>query len=141
MDEGSILTHGYGKLQTGNEEQWVDKGIYLYYHKVMELMSYENPPADLDAVFAALANPTRRAILSRLADGEATVNELAAPFEMSQPAVSKHLKVLQRAGLIERGVDEQRRPARLNAETMTAAVDWLGEFSKFWETSFVMLYP
>ena len=94
---------------------------------------------DLDAVFAALADPTRRAILSRLAAGEAAVNEIAAPFEMSQPAVSKHLKVLERAGLVERDVDRQRRPARLRAEPMAAAVRWLEDFSAFWSTSFDQL--
>ena len=94
---------------------------------------------NLDAVFAALADPTRRAILSRLASGEASVNELAAPFEMSQPAVSKHLKVLERAGLIERDVDRQRRPARLRAEPMAAAVHWLQEFRQFWSASFDQL--
>lgn len=96
-------------------------------------------PQNLDAVFAALADPTRRAILSRLASGEASVNELAAPFEMSQPAVSKHLKVLERAGLIERDVDRQRRPARLRAEPMAAAVRWLQEFRQFWSASFDQL--
>jgi DNA-binding transcriptional ArsR family regulator len=97
------------------------------------------PTTNLNAVFAALADPTRRAILSRLADGQACVNEIAAPFEMSQPAVSKHLKVLERAGLIERGVDEQRRPARLTAEAMTVAVEWLAEFKAFWGSSFDQL--
>lgn len=96
-------------------------------------------PQNLDAVFAALADPTRRAILSRLASGEASVNELAAPFEMSQPAVSKHLKVLERAGLIERDIDRQRRPARLRAEPMAAAVRWLQEFRHFWSASFDQL--
>lgn len=102
-------------------------------------MSYMHSQPNLDAVFAALADPTRRAILTRLADGEASVNEIAAPFEMSQPAVSKHLKVLERAGLIERDIDEQRRPARLKAETMKAAVNWLAEFKIFWGTSFDQL--
>ena len=101
----------------------------------MELHSYSSAPQALDAVFAALADPTRRAILSRLATGEASVNELAAPFEMSQPAVSKHLKVLERAGLIERDIDKQRRPARLKAEPMAAAVSWLEEFRAFWSSS------
>ena len=105
----------------------------------MEQESYITTPANLDAVFAALADPTRRAILSRLAGGQASVNEIAAPFEISQPAVSRHLKVLERAGLIERDVDEQRRPARLKAENMAAAVDWLGEFKAFWGTSFDQL--
>lgn len=96
-------------------------------------------PQNLDAIFAALADPTRRAILSRLAAGEASVNEIAAPFRMSQPAVSKHLKVLERAGLIERHVDRQRRPARLKAEPMAAAVSWLGQFKRFWSASFDQL--
>jgi len=105
----------------------------------MEQIGYTNSRANLDAIFAALADPTRRAILSRLADGQASVNEIAAPFQMSQPAVSRHLKVLERAGLIERDVDEQRRPARLKAENMAAAVDWLTEFKTFWGTSFDQL--
>ena len=105
----------------------------------MEEIDYINTPSNLDAVFAALADPTRRAILSRLADGQASVNEIAAPFEMSQPAVSRHLKVLERAGLIERHVDEQRRPARLKAEKMAAAVEWLEEFRAFWGASFDQL--
>ena len=95
--------------------------------------------AALDAVFAALADPTRRAILARLVEGAAPVNEIAAPFAMSQPAVSRHLKVLERAGLITRDVDEQRRPARLKAETMAVAVNWLNDFSMFWEDSFDQL--
>ena len=90
----------------------------------------------LDAVFAALADPTRRAILARLVTGEASVNELAAPFRMSQPAVSKHLKVLERAGLVERNIDRQRRPARLTAAPMAAAVEWLEAFRHFWSSSF-----
>ena len=105
----------------------------------MEQISYTRTDTGLDAIFGALADPTRRAILSRLADGEASVNELAAPFDISQPAVSRHLKVLERAGLIERDVDEQRRPARLKAENMAAAVDWLAEFKAFWGNSFDQL--
>jgi DNA-binding transcriptional ArsR family regulator len=105
----------------------------------MEQSGYVGGRADLDAVFAALADPTRRAILSRLVDGEASVNEIAAPFEMSQPAVSRHLKVLERAGLIERDIDEQRRPARLSAQNMAVAVDWLTQFEAFWGTSFDQL--
>ena len=105
----------------------------------MERIGYTQPSQNLDAVFAALADPTRRAILSRLAVGEASVNEIAAPFKMSQPAVSKHLKVLERAGLIERNVDKQRRPARLKAEPMAAAVRWLEEFKQFWSSSFDQL--
>ena len=105
----------------------------------MEQIDYILSHADLDAVFHALADGTRRAILSRLADGEASVNELAEPFEISQPAVSRHLKVLEQAGLIERDIDKQRRPARLKAERMLAAVDWLVEFRPMWGTSFNQL--
>ena len=105
----------------------------------MNQLNHASQPQALDAVFAALADPTRRAILSRLAAGEASVNELAAPFAMSQPAVSKHLKVLERAGLVERDVDRQRRPARLKAEPMAAAVRWLEEFRQFWSSSFDQL--
>ncbi|MGJ8531073.1 MAG: ArsR/SmtB family transcription factor [Alphaproteobacteria bacterium] len=105
----------------------------------MEQIGYTQAPPNLDAIFAALSDPTRRAILSRLADGQASVNEIAEPFNISQPAVSRHLKVLERAGLIERDVEEQRRPARLKAETMTAAVDWLAEFKAFWGKSFNQL--
>jgi DNA-binding transcriptional ArsR family regulator len=105
----------------------------------MERFGYTNQPQKLNAVFAALADPTRRAILSRLAAGEASVNEIAAPFEISQPAVSRHLRVLERAGLIEREIDKQRRPARLKAEPMAAAVRWLEEFKQFWSSSFDQL--
>lgn len=105
----------------------------------MEQTGYIGAQPNLDAVFAALADPTRRAILSRLAEGEASVNEIAAPFEISQPAISKHLKVLERAGLVERAIDEQRRPAKLNAKAMAAAVDWLTEFEAFWNDSFEQL--
>ena len=90
----------------------------------------------LDATFAALADPTRRAILARLMRGEASVNELAAPFAMSQPAISKHLKVLEKAGLVTRGRDAQRRPVRLAAEPLREATGWLSEFRRFWEESF-----
>ena len=112
--------------------------FFAYNHMVMDSFGHVQPK-NLDAVFAALADPTRRAILSRLAAGDASVNEIAAPFEMSQPAVSKHLKVLERAGLIERDVDKQRRPARLKAEPMAAAVVWLDEFKQFWSSSFEQL--
>ena len=105
----------------------------------MEQFGYVKTDAGLDAVFAALADPTRRAILTRLAAGEASVNEIAAPFDMSQPAVSKHLRVLERAGLVERGVDKQRRPARLKAQPLAQAVDWLEEFRRFWSSSFDQL--
>jgi DNA-binding transcriptional ArsR family regulator len=90
----------------------------------------------LDATFAALADPTRRAILARLASGEASVLELAEPFEMTQPAISKHLKVLERAGLISRGRDAQRRPCRLEARPLAEANDWLKDYRRLWETSF-----
>ncbi len=105
----------------------------------MEQLGYAKTPSNLDAIFAALADPTRRAILKRLADGQASVNEIAAPFDMSQPAVSRHLKVLERAGLIDRDIDEQRRPARLKADKMAMAVDWLNEFRAFWGKSFDQL--
>lgn len=94
---------------------------------------------NLDAIFSALSDPTRRSILSRLAQGEASVQEIAQPFQMSQPAISKHLKVLEKAGLIARDVDEQRRPARLNAQNMALAAQWLDYFKKFWGTSFDQL--
>ncbi len=93
----------------------------------------------LDATFSALADPTRRAILARLAEGEATVTELAAPFRMSQPAISKHLKVLERAGLVSRGRDAQRRPCRLQALPLRAATAWLAEYREYWEESFQRL--
>ncbi|MEO3786604.1 metalloregulator ArsR/SmtB family transcription factor [Actinocorallia sp. B10E7] len=87
----------------------------------------------LDATFAALADPTRRAILARLREGEATVTELAEPFAMTQPAISKHLKVLERAGLISRGRDRQRRPCRLRADALKDATAWLEGYRGFWE--------
>jgi DNA-binding transcriptional ArsR family regulator len=93
----------------------------------------------LDATFAALSDPTRRAILARLARGEASVAELAEPFEMSQPAISKHLKVLEKAGLIARGVDAQRRPSRLRAKPLEEANRWLESYRRFWEESFEKL--
>src|SRR5689334_8738693 len=93
----------------------------------------------LDATFAALADPTRRAILARLAAGEASVSELAAPFAMSQPAVSKHLKVLERAGLVSRSRDAQRRPRQLMAKPLAEANQWLEAYRKFWEQSYERL--
>jgi DNA-binding transcriptional ArsR family regulator len=92
-------------------------------------------PDPLSTTFSALADPTRRAILARLASGEATVTELAAPFEMSLPAVSKHLKVLQRAGLIARGREAQWRPCRLEAAPLHDAADWIEHYRRFWEES------
>lgn len=105
----------------------------------MEQIGYTKSTRELDAVFSALADPTRRAILSKLAAGEASVNEIAAPFDMSQPAVSKHLKVLEQAGLVARDIDRQRRPARLVAQPMANAVSWLEEFRTFWSASFDQL--
>lgn len=93
----------------------------------------------LDATFSALADPTRRAILARLAEGEATVMELAAPFAISQPAISKHLKVLERAGLISIGQDAQRRPRRLEGEAMREAIDWLERHRVIWEQNYQRL--
>ena len=93
----------------------------------------------LNATFLALADPTRRAILARLAAGDASVNELAEPHAMSQPAISKHLKILERAGLISRGVDAQRRPRRLDARPLADATAWLENYRKFWEASFERL--
>ena len=97
-------------------------------------------PSDrLDATFAALADPTRRAILARLAESDASVLELARPFAMSQPAISKHLKVLEQAGLITRGRDAQRRPCRLEAKRLRDATGWLEDFRQFWDVSFQRL--
>src|SRR5512134_3636851 len=93
-------------------------------------------PDHLDATFAALADPTRRAILSRLATGEATVTELAEPFEMSQPAISKHLKVLERAGLISMDVDAQRRPRKLEPKRLGEAVDCIERYREIFEQNF-----
>ncbi len=90
----------------------------------------------LSATLSALADPTRRAILARLAKGEATVNELAAPFDISLPAVSRHLKVLESAGLISRGREAQWRPCRLEAEALKDVDDWLARYSRFWTTRF-----
>jgi DNA-binding transcriptional ArsR family regulator len=103
----------------------------------MELVG--NRQKQLDATFAALADPTRRAILARLTSGDASVNELAEPFAMTQPAISKHLKVLERAGLISRGRDAQRRPCRLQAKRLAEANDWLEHYRAFWEGSFERL--
>lgn len=90
----------------------------------------------LDDTFAALADPTRRAILARLVTGEASVTELARPFKMTQPAISKHLKVLERAGLISRGRDAQRRPCRIEARPLAEANEWLEGYRKLWEANF-----
>lgn len=106
----------------------------------MQLLSYApTPVSHLDATFAALADPTRRAILARLATGEASVTELAAPFSISQPAISKHLKVLERAGLVSRGRDAQRRPVRLEPKPLAEATDWLERYREAWEANFARL--
>ncbi|MGA7401646.1 MAG: metalloregulator ArsR/SmtB family transcription factor [Candidatus Sulfotelmatobacter sp.] len=105
----------------------------------MEQYGYARSTARLDATFAALADPTRRAILARLSRGEASVTDLAEPFAMSQPAISKHLKVLERAGLISRGRDAQRRPRRLEARPLREATQWLENYRQFWEAQFQRL--
>ena len=97
------------------------------------------PPTSVDLTFAALADPTRRAILTRLASGEASVLELAKPFNVSLPAISKHLKVLERAGLISRGREAQWRPCRLEAKPLKQAADWIERYRRFWEQSFERL--
>jgi DNA-binding transcriptional ArsR family regulator len=99
-------------------------------------MTFES---NLDATFAALADPTRRAILARLASGEASVMELAKPFAMSQPAISRHLRVLERAGVISSDRDAQRRPRRLEARPLAEATEWLENYRQFWETRFQQL--
>jgi DNA-binding transcriptional ArsR family regulator len=106
----------------------------------MQPQSYgQSDPDQLNATFAALADPTRRAIIARLASGEASVTELARPFAMSQPAISKHLKVLERAGLISRGRNAQRRPRRLEAKPLAEASEWLEHYRQFWEGTFQRL--
>jgi DNA-binding transcriptional ArsR family regulator len=106
----------------------------------MQPRSYGQRSSDhLSATFAALADPTRRAILTRLASGDASVAELAQPFAMSQPAISKHLKVLERAGLISRGRDAQRRPRRLEATRLAEANQWLERYRELWEANFQRL--
>ena len=105
----------------------------------MQLPGYGTRSDALDATFAALADPTRRAILARLASGDASVTELAEPFAMSQPAISKHLKVLERAGLISRGRDAQRRPRRLAGQPLGEASEWLEAYRRFWERNYERL--
>ena len=106
----------------------------------MQTHGYGKPSTQqLDATFAALADPTRRAILARLASGEASVSELAEPFAMSQPAISKHLKVLERAGLISTGQDAQRRPRRIEAQALAQANEWLERYRALWEGNFQRL--
>jgi DNA-binding transcriptional ArsR family regulator len=110
--------------------------VWLLNWEVMELTATLD---GLDATFAALADPTRRAILARLARGEASVKELAEPFAMTQPAISKHLKVLERAGLVSRGRDAQRRPCRIEAEPLRDATEWLVGYRQFWAESYERL--
>jgi len=102
-------------------------------------MPEQGPRGHLNATFAALADPTRRAILARLASGQASVMELAEPFAMSQPAISKHLKVLERAGLISRGRDAQRRPRQLEPKPLEEATEWLERYRQFWEGNYQRL--
>jgi DNA-binding transcriptional ArsR family regulator len=112
----------------------------VYNQMVVQLTGYAMTSSDrLDATFAALADPTRRAILARLASGEASVNELAEPFSMTQPAISKHLKVLERAGLVSRGRDGQRRPRRLEAKPFAEATEWLEKYRRIWVANFQRL--
>lgn len=99
-------------------------------------MGYTESSKRLDATFAALADPTRRAILAQLASGEASVNDLAKPFKMSQPAISRHLKVLERAGLVRTGLDRQKRPRRIEAAPLQEANAWLEKYRKFWEVRY-----
>jgi DNA-binding transcriptional ArsR family regulator len=113
--------------------------VFLCIIRWLYNLSAMSPTQHLDATFAALADPTRRAILARLASGEASVTELAKPFAMSQPAISKHLKVLERAGLISRGQDAQRRPRRLDAKPLADLSEWLESYRQFWEGSFQRL--
>jgi DNA-binding transcriptional ArsR family regulator len=105
------------------------------YSQMAMNMAPTSQSSQLDHVFAALADPTRRAILARLASGEATVTELVAPFQLSQPTISKHLKVLERAGLVARGRDAQFRPVRLQAAPLAAAAAWIGDYRRFWDES------
>jgi len=112
----------------------------VYNLVVMEHYSYEQATSGrLDKTFGALANPTRRAILARLASGEVSVSELAEPFSMSQPAISRHLKVLERAGLISSDSKAQRRPRKLEARPLAEATEWLETYRKYWEASFLRL--
>ena len=106
---------------------------------ILQNSATQSYSSNLDATFFALADPTRRAILARLADGEATVNDLVKPFNISQPAISKHLKVLERAGLISTGLDKQKRPRRIEAAPMGEAVDWLEKYRDLWEGNYKRL--
>ena len=120
-------------LLTWSSIQFITKSFYNT--SVIEMTAADQ----LDATFIALADPTRRAILARLMQGEASVNELAEPFEISQPAISKHLKILERAGLVSRSAAGTRRPVKIEAAPMKDAVDWLEKYRKFWEASYARL--
>ena len=118
----------------------LDGGIRIYNYIVIKRMGYGMTATQrLDATFTALADPTRRAILARLARGEASVAELAAPFRISQPAISRHLKVLERAGLVSTGQDAQRRPRRIDAQPLAEASAWIDEYRSIWEANFERL--
>jgi DNA-binding transcriptional ArsR family regulator len=129
---------------TGNGSAWkesqkkVDKGFafILPFGYTTCWLFMSAAARQLDMTFAALADPTRRAIIARLAQGETSVMDLAKPFDMTQPAISKHLKVLERAGLISRGRDAQRRPRRLEARPLREATQWLEKYRQFWEVRF-----
>ncbi len=110
--------------------------LYFTFWLINRMVYYDMGTDHLSTTFAALADPTRRAILARLSDGEASVTEIAEPFAMSLPAVSKHLKVLQRAGLIARGRDAQWRPCRLEGGPLKEVAEWVGGYRRFWEESF-----
>ena len=108
-------------------------------NRLYNLPAMDRPVDPLSVTFAALADPTRRAILARLSKGEASVTELAAPFDLSQPAISKHLRVLERAGLIERGRQAQWRPRRLTAGPLRDVAEWIGQYRPHWEERFERL--
>lgn len=110
--------------------------MYFTIQLISYVVKYMTATDELSTTFAALADPTRRAILKRLSSGEASVMELAAPFDISLPGVSKHLKVLERAGLIERGREAQWRPCKLRAEPLGRAAGWIEHYRRFWEESF-----
>ncbi len=121
-------------MRSINIFQLLDILEIVYYYLVMQLNSYQ--AHHLDVTFAALADPTRRAILERLMNGEATVTELVEPFSLSQPAISKHLRVLEQAGLVSRGRDAQKRPVRIEAQPLAEANAWLEHYRQIWETNY-----
>jgi DNA-binding transcriptional ArsR family regulator len=155
---GSPLTPALSRKGRGGKStgifitEWFDKPRLLIYNRMVLIeggaamvtlaltrWAFPDGAADLDATFGALADPTRRAILARLAQGEATVTELAEPFAMTQPAISKHLKVLEKAGLISRSRDAQRRPCRLEARALARANAYLERYRRYWEREFQQL--